>query len=410
MVDMKQGKISKNPGLTKQAGTGAVRTTAARAAKFLVFRVLFDGIYRLNAKKALKDEKVVFVEVREPALSSNFQLLYRKLKKGSKYQIHIHYLRSGFASKLEYTMRCIQMLADIADAKYIFLNEGSNVVGSISMRKETILTQTWHACGAFKKFGFSTAHLKYGETAEEMRKYPYYGNTSYVTLSSPQIAWAYEEAMMLGQNKACLKPTGISRTDVFFKPRYIEAARKHLMECVPQAKGKKVLLYAPTFRGTITNATSPDCLDIPKLKQALGGEYVLVCKHHPFVVHPPVIPQSCGGFAKDVTTQLSIEELLCVADVCISDYSSLVFEFSLFERPMLFFAYDLEDYFDWRGFYYSYHELAPGPVVRSNEEIIDYILHLDERFDKAQVIQFRNRFMSACDGHATERILKMVFG
>lgn len=273
MVDMKQGKISKNPGLTKQAGTGAVRTTAARAAKFLVFRVLFDGIYRLNAKKALKDEKVVFVEVREPALSSNFQLLYRKLKKGSKYQIHIHYLRSGFASKLEYTMRCIQMLADIADAKYIFLNEGSNVVGSISMRKETILTQTWHACGAFKKFGFSTAHLKYGETAEEMRKYPYYGNTSYVTLSSPQIAWAYEEAMMLGQNKACLKPTGISRTDVFFKPRYIEAARKHLMECVPQAKGKKVLLYAPTFRGTITNATSPDCLDIPKLKQALGGEY-----------------------------------------------------------------------------------------------------------------------------------------
>ena len=77
---------------------------------------------------------------------------------------------------------------------------------------------------------------------------------------------------------------------------------------------------------------------------------------------------------------------------------------------MLFFAYDLEDYFDWRGFYYNYEELAPGPVVRTNEEIIDYIRHVEERFDIGRVRRFRKKFMASCDGHATERILKMVFG
>ncbi len=106
---------------------------------------------------------------------------------------------------------------------------------------------------------------------------------------------------------------------------------------------------------------------------------------------------------------MTIEDLLCVADVCISDYSSLVFEYALFEKPMLFLAYDLDDYFDYRGFYYDYHELAPGPVVRDTVGVIDFVQHLDERFDLSRVQAFRNKFMSSCDGHATERIIQAVF-
>ena len=108
------------------------------------------------------------------------------------------------------------------------------------------------------------------------------------------------------------------------------------------------------------------------------------------------------------TKELDIDKLLCVSDVCISDYSSLIFEYSLFERPMIFFAYDLDEYFDWRGFYYNYDELTPGPIVKTTEEIIDYIQHLDTRFNPSQVRAFREKFMSACDGHATDRILELV--
>lgn len=389
--------------------TAMCKNFMASALKFATFRILFDGIYRFYAKRPLQTDKVLFVEVREPALSDSFRLLYREIKRMRKYRIHTHCLRSGFVGKAEYSRRCIAMLKDMADAKYVFLSDGCNVIGSISMREETVLTQTWHACGAFKKFGFSTAQLKYGESAQEMRKYPYYGNTTYVTVSSPEVAWAYEEAMLLGDRKDCIKPVGVSRTDVFFRKRFSEAAKEHFYKCVPFARDKKVILYAPTFRGHASSAVSPDGPDITLLQKALGGAYVLVIKHHPFVLHPAPVPFACADFAKDVTNELSIDELLCVSDICISDYSSLVFEYSLFERPMIFYSYDLEEYFDWRGFYYDYHELAPGPVFRENEELIDYILHVDERFDRERVRRFRERFMSACDGHATERIIKMVF-
>ena len=75
---------------------------------------------------------------------------------------------------------------------------------------------------------------------------------------------------------------------------------------------------------------------------------------------------------------------------------------------MIFFAYDLDDYFDWRGFYYDYEELTPGPIVTGTEEIIHYIKNIDTLFDRQQVIDFRQRFMSCCDGHATERIIEKM--
>ncbi|MBQ7116959.1 MAG: CDP-glycerol glycerophosphotransferase family protein, partial [Clostridia bacterium] len=108
--------------------------------------------------------------------------------------------------------------------------------------------------------------------------------------------------------------------------------------------------------------------------------------------------------------KMSVDELLCVSDICISDYSSLVFEYSLFEKPMIFFAYDLKEYFDSRGFYYDYEELTPGPICGTTDEIIAYIGNIEQSFDKGEVKKFRNKFMSACDGRSTERIISEVFG
>ena len=215
--------------------------------------------------------------------------------------------------------------------------------------------------------------------------------------------------MNLKDTKTQVVATGVSRTDVFYDQHFIEQSKAAVYSVCPAAENKKIILYAPTFRGRVAKAESPDCLDIPAMKRALGDEYVLLIKHHPFVKQPPVVPEDCTDFAMDVTKSLEIDQLLCASDVCVSDYSSLIFEYSLFERPMIFFAYDLDDYFDWRGFYYNYDELTPGPVVKETEEIIDYIRHLDARFDQAQVHAFKEKFMSSCDGHATDRIMALVY-
>ena len=382
--------------------------TRKKVGQILMFRIVFPLGYKHYIKgKKIKRKKAVFVEVRFDEITDSFRLVYDRMK-ADGFDVHEQFIENIKPGKWGYIKRCLRMLEDISDAHYVFLNDACNVTSCIPLRKVTKIYQLWHACGAFKKFGMSTAELIFGDNRKSLEKYPNYGNLSYVTVSSPEVIWAYEEAMNLKDTKTQVVATGVSRTDVFYDQHFIEQSKAAVYSVCPAAENKKIILYAPTFRGRVAKAESPDCLDIPAMKRALGDEYVLLIKHHPFVKQPPVVPEDCADFAMDVTKSLEIDQLLCASDVCVSDYSSLIFEYSLFERPMIFFAYDLDDYFDWRGFYYNYDELTPGPVVQETEEIIDYIRHLDARFDQAQVHAFKEKFMSSCDGHATDRIMALV--
>ena len=382
--------------------------TRKKVGQILMFRIVFPLGYKHYIKgKKIKRKKAVFVEVRFDEITDSFRLVYDRMK-ADGFDVHEQFIENIKPGKWGYIKRCLRMLEDISDAHYVFLNDACNVTSCIPLRKGTKIYQLWHACGAFKKFGMSTAELIFGDNRKSLEKYPNYGNLSYVTVSSPEVIWAYEEAMNLKDTKTQVVATGVSRTDVFYDQHFIEQSKAAVYSVCPAAENKKIILYAPTFRGRVAKAESPDCLDIPAMKRALGDEYVLLIKHHPFVKQPPVVPEDCADFAMDVTKSLEIDQLLCASDVCVSDYSSLIFEYSLFERPMIFFAYDLDDYFDWRGFYYNYDELTPGPVVKETEEIIDYIRHLDARFDQAQVQAFKEKFMSSCDGHATDRIMALV--
>lgn len=381
-----------------------------RIYKYRTLRWVFPHAYKKYAKLPVDENKVVFIEVRLPELTNSFKLLYNELITRYDYDIHTHFLRNTFVKRREYIQRCTEMMQDIATAKYVFVNEASNVVSCVNIRPETIVTQTWHGCGAFKKFGFSTAELIFGETRKEMLKFPYYKNYTYLTISSAEVAWAYEEAMNLGDNAKAIQAIGTSRTDIFYNQDFIKASYDKLHYFMPESEGKKVILYAPTFRGRVANGQTPDMLNIQMFYKKLGDEYILLIKHHPLVRKPPVIDREYAAFAQDFTDAMSIEELLVVSDICISDYSSLVFEYSLLERPLIFFSYDLAEYFDWRGFYYDYYELAPGPIFKTNLEMIDYIQHIDERFDRKRIQDFRRKFMNACDGQATERLINLVFG
>ena len=373
-------------------------------------RKIFPAQYAKYSKNPIEEDKVVFIETRLPEVTNSFRVLYNELAGKYDYRIHTHFMLDATASKKEYIVRCNDMLKDVATAKYVFLNEANNVISCIKKRPETKVMQMWHGCGAFKKWGMSTADLIFGLTEKDLKEYPNYKNLDYVTVSSPEVSWAYVEAMDLSDKPETVVPLGVSRSDIFYDESFRKKAYEKLYALMPSAKGKKVILYAPTFRGRVAKAKTPDMLDVRMFKEALGDEYVLIFKHHPFVKKPMPIEYADSEFARDLTDACDIEELLCVADICISDYSSLVFEYALFEKPMIFFSYDISEYFDWRGFYYDYDELAPGPVFVTNSQMIDYIQHVDERFDRERVIKFREKFMSACDGHATERIMEEMFG
>lgn len=377
-----------------------------RIRKHYRYKVYFPKVYSSYCTEPVQENKVLFLEMRFTKLSNSFELIYKALEKSGEYDLKCSYVQFNFIRGREFTQRVNEMLKELATAKYVFVDDASLILSSIPLRKETVAINLWHACGAFKKFGRSTAELKFGSSAATLDKYPNYGNLTHVTVSSPEVIWAYEEAMHLP--KGIVKATGVSRTDQFYDKKFVESRKQKLYEIMPEAKDKKVILYAPTFRGHVATASSPDRIDFERFCRELGNEYVIVCKHHPFVKNPPIIPEELQHFARDLTKYLSIEDLLCCADICISDYSSLVFEYSLFEKPMIFYAYDYDNYCDWRGFYYDYSEFTPGPVVQTEDELLNSIKNIDTQFNKQKVIDFKEKFMGSCDGHATERIIALM--
>lgn len=389
---------------------GLIKKIYSKCITLFTLSFLYPFIYKIYSRKTVNSKKVLFLVMRKSELTNNFSLLYNTLDNETDFNLKCHYLLSESCSKPEYIKRCINYVKDLSTAKYVFLDEATHITAKIDIRADTFITQLWHGCGAFKKFGYSTSLSSFGATKKTMNRFPPNKNYSLVTVSCEEVIPHFEEAMGY-EKKGTVKATGISRTDVFFDKGFIEQSYENLYKLFPAAKNKKVILYAPTFRGNVENATTPNLLDIKMLCKKLSDEYVIVIKHHQIVKNLPPVPGGLSDtFAIDLTKKMDINELLCVSDICISDYSSLVFEYSLFERPMIFFAYDLDEYFDSRGFYYDYDELTPGPVFSTTEEITDYILNIDSHYDKNTVINFRNKFMSACDGKATQRIIDEVFG
>ena len=388
-----------------------MRKRAGKLAKNAVLDVLVPSVYRYYARKPVDEKKILFVEERSDTLSDNFRRIWRALKKEGSWRLCFISMNRSAASREELTRRFCVLAKEMADARAVFLCEANEAVSCVKKRPETKVIQLWHACGAFKKFGMSTVSNKYGPDEEGMRSHPYYRNLDLVAVSSPEVIAHYAEAMDLEDHKALFRPIGVSRTDVYFEERPKEKARKKLLEVFPEAKGKKVILYAPTVRGRPSEARAADGLDTEQMRAAFAGDCVLVIKQHPYVPETDKDENSAKDsdpFVRDLTGQMTIEELLMVSDLCITDYSSLVFEYSLLERPMVFFAYDLEDYEDWRGFYYPYEEMTPGPVVKDMETLIRTVRSSLEHFDASAVRAFREKFMSGCDGKSTGRVLAFL--
>ena len=382
-----------------------IKRGIARLYDFISIKFIFPRQYKKYAKRPVDDKKVILLEPRFPKTTDSLLLIKKELERRGGYNIVEISIGFELLHIKELHGRVMNFLKEMATAKYVFTTDSNKAVGGFDKRAETKVIQVWHACGAFKKFGFSTSKLGFGGSSYKQNMYPQHRNYDAVTVSSPEVVWAYEEAMGL-EGKNQVKPWGVSRTDVFFDDKFIEAAQNKVMEAVPESEGRKIILYAPTFRGKVIEATSPDELDIEGMKEKLDDRYVLLIKRHPFVKKSADIPASCSDFAFDISDSLEIDELLCASDICISDYSSLIYEYSLLEKPMIFFAFDLDTYFDFRGFYYDYDELTPGPVYKTTADIIDYIRNIESRFDREEVISFKDKFMSSCDGHATEKILE----
>jgi CDP-glycerol glycerophosphotransferase len=172
------------------------------------------------------------------------------------------------------------------------------------------------------------------------------------------------------------------------------------------ADGQTAVLYAPTHREYADDPTPP--LDLAEVAGALGAEFVVMARLHYFYdEHPVLRALHDEGRIRDVAGHPSVEELCTAADVLVTDYSSIMFDYAVLDRPIVIHAPDWETYRTQRGTYFDLMAQAPGPVTRTEEEVVEVLR--SGRQDAPARAAFRERFCSLEDGGASERVVRRVF-
>jgi CDP-ribitol ribitolphosphotransferase len=294
----------------------------------------------------------------------------------------------------------------LATARLFVIDDYYFPMYAIRPRPGTKFVQAWHACGAFKKFGYSVLDKGFGADEAYVRSIPIHANYDLCLVSAARFAPFYAEAFRTPLERFT-STLGIPRTDLFF-----DAGRSARVAAEVRARyaipvGRRVILYAPTFRGErVTVARDPTDLDLAALQAVLGGDHVVLLRSHPFVRARLAADPAVRDFVIDVSDWPEMNDLMLVSDILLTDYSSAMYEFALLERPMAFFAPDHAAYERERGFYLDWPGALPGPVFETTEDLAAWLRA--GAFDLDRVRTFRAAAFDAADGRATARFVDEV--
>lgn len=291
----------------------------------------------------------------------------------------------------------------LARSRYVITN--AHLPRWFRRREGQVVLQTWHGT-ALKRIGFDIETVRFARADYKERLRAEVGQWTHLLSPSP---WSTPVLRGAFRFEGEVVEAGYPRNDVLHRPEEAEAVRRRLG--LPY--GKKVVLYAPTWRDDDFSARGRyRCdlrLDLARMAAELGDEHVFLLRAHPNVTDRPGVS---GARVIDVSAYPDIQELFLVADILITDYSSAMFDFAVTGKPMLFYTYDLEHYRDTlRGFYFDFEAEAPGPLLRETGEVIAAVAGIEEVKEKYAGLYaaFARTFCPLDDGLAAARVVDRVF-
>lgn len=354
-------------------------------------------LYNHYSKKyPLNEKKILFLSSSRDELGGNLIYIYNELQKYD-YEIELELdknlkIKRNFKKKKE-------LCKKLAKAKFILVDDFYPIMYALTLREGQEFIQVWHAMGAYKRVGYARMGKVGGPSVRSLT----HKNYTAAIVSSEGVRKNFAEAFGIDISK--IHSTGIPRTDIFFDEKYKKATREKLYKEYPMLKNKKVILFAPTFRGNGQKSAYFDfsIIDFNKIKKELGKDYVFIIKMHPFIHNKEEAPQD-DDFFLNLTHEREINDLLFITDILVTDYSSVIYENSLLDNKVIFYVPDLEEYMSTRDFFYSFDKYTYGDVTRTTDELIKSIKKPKQNTKKLK--EFKDYFCSACDGHSTEKFVK----
>lgn len=353
-----------------------------------VAKASVNSLYFVLSKITIKNGKnILFMSENRDFMSENLKAIDGRIKErelDKKFKIR-YSIRNVLINKYG-LIAWIKDIYKIAKSDYIFVDDYSPIFNFFQLSKKTKLIQVWHAGIGFKAVGYS----RFGKPGSPYPLTSCHRRYDYALVGAEGLVDDYVE--VFGIEREAILPLGLPRLDNYLDKKVIKEFKEQFYNEYPTFKNKKIILFAPTFRGTGQKSAyyHYDKIDFDQLYQLCGDEYVVLFKMHPFVREEVPIPEEYQDKFFDFYNYKNINELFYVTDILITDYSSNVYEYSLMKRPVIFYAYDKEVYEISRGVQRSLDDNAPGKVCLTFDELLKTIKNKDFEIEKMKAYAKKN--------------------
>lgn len=375
--------------------------------KALIFYLeqFLNSVYQLATACFPKKGKNILLMSETRDLGGNLKALDERLKErglDKEFKISYHFSKTLEQSRSKIFFTWLKLALLTAKQDFIFVDDYVPFFKYINVSKKTTLIQVWHAGVGFKSVGYA----RFGEKGSP---YPFaasHRRYDYAIVGGEALRDVYAEVFGIDREN-CL-PYGLMRIDGYLEPQKIDQFKQNFYHTYEQFRGKKIILFAPTFRGTgQRKAHYPyDIIDQQKIYDMCGEEYVFLIKMHPFILKRMEIDPRYSDRIIEFSDFPDINELFYVTDILITDYSSNIYEFSLQKKPIVFFAYDKLEYELIRSVHRTLDQYAPGKVCTTIDEVVETIETKD--FEMEKLYRFVKENFDETEGYASDKVIDNI--
>ncbi len=347
-------------------------------------------------KKLFKTKKnqVFFISPwgknKDDSLNENSQIVFDNIS--DKYK------KIKYANQRPRVGDYLELLHNLLESKVIVIDQGVELINDLKLKEDQKIINIWHACGAFKTIGYDSPVYTDDDLKGFSKQFSQYSN---FIVSSPEITGIYANAHAMDKEKVL--GFGMPRTDIFYDDNYKKEELTKFYKQYPNLKGKEIILYAPTFRDTYELDTE---INWEELSKKLDDDEIFIIKRHLMTKEDILNGQEYDNimYIEDV----SVFTLMFASKLMITDYSSVIFEYSLLNKPVIHYCPDYKRYLKDREFYLDFDNELYGEIIKTPEELLNKLRNKDYNINMKKLEQFKDKYMSACDGHATERVVKLI--
>lgn len=295
----------------------------------------------------------------------------------------------------------LKLIPTLMRSKLILIDNYFPFMGAIVKTKQMRVTQLWHANGAIKEFGFSDPSTSQRSLSAQSRFQKVYDATDDIVVGSQKMASIFRINYRLDGHQ--MRTLGYPRSDKFKNNEWMAQVRTQFFKSYPKLKDKRLILYAPTYRKDVQFSFAPNFENL-KLPQ----NAVLILRLHPHLQDLEKYWEQKASFITSIDPKISTDELLTVADTLITDYSSILFDYTLLDnaRHIGLFTFDQNKFKKTVGLQNDFFDEFHAIIISTVPQLSDFLINPK---DQTSIIkEINNSWNEFNDGKATDRTINFL--